>query len=64
MEFHGQYEYIGADPRLAGHTALGRTVDGVFKVQLDNINHPWAYGWHETPIVDWKLLRKDETRIT
>jgi hypothetical protein len=49
-----RYRYIGANPSLTrGMTALGQSVDGVFKVQVDDICHPWAYGWHETPAEDW-----------
>jgi hypothetical protein len=48
------YQYIGTSLRLTGHWALGRFVDGKFLVQVDNINHPWAHGWHETNPNDWK----------
>lgn len=48
-----QYKYVGDNQFLVGHTALGRTVDGVFKVQVDNILHLWSHGWHEQPQEDW-----------
>lgn len=49
--FH--YRYIGADDFLTGETALGQEIDGVFKVQVNRIEHPWAHGWHETPCEQW-----------
>jgi len=48
---------------LAGETALGQTVDGVFKVQVDRHEHPWAYGWHETPREDWEDINEEERRF-
>lgn len=48
------YRYIGDDDFLKGHTALGRVIDGVFKVQVDNFIHLWSHGWHETPGGDWE----------
>ena len=48
------YRYIGADDFLTGETALGRIVAGVFKVQVDRLEHPWSHDWHETPQEDWQ----------
>jgi hypothetical protein len=52
MQSH--YGYIGTDPSLLGHTALGMIKNGVFQVQVDDLEHPWTFGWHETPPTDWK----------
>lgn len=49
-----KYRYVGHDYRLLGHTALGQVIDGVFKVQVHSHQHPWAFGWHETPREDWQ----------
>lgn len=47
------YEYIGDNILLILATALGQEDDGVFKVQVDEFQHPWSHGWHETPREDW-----------
>lgn len=65
-----RYRYIGEDPTLRGHTALGQVmssrecelpnglllpaIDNKFAVQLDDMDHPWAYGWHEANPSDWE----------
>jgi hypothetical protein len=51
-----RYRYIGTDSSLASMTALGQLVDGVFKVQVDDLDHPWAFGWHATSDEDWKEI--------
>jgi len=51
------YRYIGDDDFLVGKTALGRMIDGVFKVQVDRFDHPWSHYWHESPEEQWE---KDE----
>lgn len=49
------YKYIGEDPHLKGHRALGMIMDGTFKVQVNDRNHHWAYGWWATPESEWEL---------
>ncbi len=49
------YRYIGNDPTLTGHTALGRFEQGKFWIQVDHFKHPWSYGWHVTPFEDWEI---------
>jgi len=49
-----KYRYIGHETTLRGMTALGQTVDGIFKVQVDSFDHAWAHGWHETLASDWE----------
>jgi hypothetical protein len=39
-----------------GKTALGRFWDGIFVVQVDEFDHMWSHGWHETPVADWELI--------
>jgi len=48
--------YIGKDEALAGKTALAMGTDkpGIIKVQVDQKDHPWSHGWHETPAVEWR----------
>lgn len=45
--------YMGDDPFLIGHKALGMFVLGVFKVQVNDLSHPWAFDHHKTSILDW-----------
>ncbi len=47
------YRYIGADPSLRRMTALGRTIGGVFKVQVDDLSHHWSRSWHASPREEW-----------
>lgn len=51
-----QYHYVGSDPGLIGMTALGLWFGTIFKVQVDAHEHPWAYGWYETPASDWEII--------
>jgi hypothetical protein len=51
-----RYIYQGMAPGLLGHTALGRNVDGEFRVQLDDTKHPWAFGWHRAVRDNWVIL--------
>jgi hypothetical protein len=53
------YRYIGTDPLLIQHTALGQEIDGVFKVQVDCLSHLWSHGWHESPQHDWQVDNED-----
>jgi len=50
------YRYTGNERLHLGTTALGQTIGGVFKVQVDRFEHPWSHGWHETPADDWKEI--------
>ena len=50
------YRYIGINLTLLDMTALGITVGGVFKVQVDSLGHPWSHGWHTEPREDWQEL--------
>lgn len=53
----GKYKYIGSDdPSLIGETALGTWYAGQLKVQVDNTNHPWAFGWHMSKASDWERI--------
>jgi len=58
------YRYIGADDFLAGQTALGREVGGVFQVQGDCFIHLWSHGWHETPREEWREMDDNEEIVT
>ncbi len=42
---------------LAGETALGQEIGGVFRVQVDRFAHPWSHYWHETTVGDWEETR-------
>ena len=60
-----QYRYIGDDEFLIGMTALGQynapaCDPSKFAVQVDDLNHPWAFGWHETPAEGWELESEEE----
>lgn len=52
--------YRGSDPLLVGHTALAMPTNdpNFIAVQTDkHTNHEhgsWSFGWHPTPIADWK----------
>lgn len=48
------YRYVGHSDALCCQTAEGMFVDGIFKVQVDDHGHPFAYGWHEQPREDWE----------
>lgn len=48
-----KYLYVGSDPLLKKHTALGRYDEGIFMVQVDDISHPWSHGWHITDRDHW-----------
>ncbi len=56
-----RYRYIGVDPFLSGMTALGQEADNVFTVQADDLEHPWAFDWHETSKTDWQEIDEQET---
>lgn len=51
-----KYVYIGPDERLIGHSAYGIDREGVFTVQVDDLTHEWADGWHESPKSEWEVL--------
>lgn len=50
------FKYIGPEPDLLGHNALGQWRGNLFTVQLDNLNHLWAFGWHESNLDFWELI--------
>jgi hypothetical protein len=54
------YKYVGTDPFLIGEEAIGRMIDGVFKIQVHRFNHPWSHGWHETLKEDWEILESED----
>ena len=54
------YNYRCIAGEHEGHTALGVHEDGVFKVQMDDFDHPMSHGWHEAPEGDWVLLEDDD----
>lgn len=50
-------KYVGKEPSLVGHTALARWTGlgsgSQFVVQVDELSHPMAHGWHEARRADW-----------
>ena len=55
------YRYVGRSRKLRGKTALGKfTTDGKFFVQVDDMNHPWAFGWHSTNPSSWELTETSD----
>lgn len=50
--------YVGQKPELIGRTALGiwqgEGKNMLFLVQVNDLQHPWAFGWHVTPREDWR----------
>ena len=60
LHYVGVY-YVGEHPGLVGHTAVGKYQLGRHDsvrlfVQVDEIPHMWAYGWHETDAEDWEIV--------
>jgi hypothetical protein len=53
-----QYKYVGAsDARLTyGMTALGRLIDNVFCVQMDEFEHQLSHGWHKMNDREWVAM--------
>jgi len=52
----GNVKYIGSDPDLIGHTAMGRWQGGNFFVQVDDITHPMSHWWWDQNSDDWELI--------
>ena len=48
-----RYSYTGKEDFLLNETALGRIVDGKFKVQVDRFDHEYSHGWWEQKEEDW-----------
>ena len=50
-----KYIYVGpANAMLPyGTTALGRLINGVFHVQVDEFENPWSHGWHKSGKEHW-----------
>ena len=54
----GKYRYIGNDPKLKGHTALGELRNRIgFCVQVEDTSHPYSRGWHLAIREDWELIK-------
>lgn len=53
--------YVGPDSTLSGQTALARVdteSDEHVYVQIDNLAHPLAYGWHRDRLERWEATRR------
>lgn len=56
FESHGKY--VGTDrPELIGKTAIVNVACGLdtVKIQADDRNTGYGFGWHEMPAADWEL---------
>jgi hypothetical protein len=51
-----KYIYVGMAPGLLRRTAWGHYIQGRFYVQLDDLDHPWAYGWHVGVEANWRRV--------
>ena len=49
-----RYRHIGTDPNIGDVTALGQTTSsGVFRVQVDDLDHWMSHGWYPTDPEHW-----------
>lgn len=51
-----QYKYTGDNPFYKGRTALGQQTEHGFVVQLDDLSHPHAIGWHKVDPNEWSRI--------
>lgn len=49
--------YIGTNPAHIGHTAYARKTSDpkVILVQTDDMQHEYAYRWHEVSTDEWEV---------
>lgn len=48
-----RYRYIGNNVAFLNCTALGRAVQGHFKIQVDQLDHAMSHGWHVVNRLEW-----------
>jgi len=56
----GHGKYVGVNPEFIGMSALTYKVNetGEFRIQVDDLNHPKAFGWHHAEESDWESDRE------
>lgn len=55
---HKHCRYVGPDPKFRGHTGLVQRVLGKWRVQVDDLTHPAAYGWTRTNPRHWRIIKE------